>query len=154
MHLIEMLGLGVIGLERVVADWPGRRDAVEMAQFAEILLAQTIERRAEHLGGAADKIVNLGLKRLSVRCQPGLRRDVAVDAEDVLDAPVAGFPRQPVAALEDQDPFPGRREPVGQSAPASAAADDDQVIALGHRDQSPTLLCIMPPSAKIVVAVR
>ena len=37
-----------------------------MAQLAEILLAQAIERRAEHLGRAADEIVHLRLERRAV----------------------------------------------------------------------------------------
>ncbi len=82
VHLIELLGLGVIGLEFVVADRPGRRDAVVMLQLAEILLAQAIQRRAEHLCRAADEIVHLRLERLAVGQQPGIWRDVAVVGED------------------------------------------------------------------------
>ena len=105
VHLIELFGLGVVGLDLFVADGPGGRHAVVMAQLAEILFPEAIERGAEHLGGAADKIVDLGLERLPVRCQPGLGGHVAVDAEDLFDAPVPGFARQPVAALEDENLF-------------------------------------------------
>ena len=66
VHLIELLGLGVVGLEFVVGDRPGGRDAVIMPYRAEVLLSQAIERRAENLGGAADEIVNLGLERRAV----------------------------------------------------------------------------------------
>ena len=37
VHLVELLGLRVVGLHLVVADRPGRRDAVVVAQLAEVL---------------------------------------------------------------------------------------------------------------------
>ena len=153
MNLIELLGLAVIGLHLVVAEGPGRRDAVVVPHLAEILLAQAIERRAEHFRRAADEIVNLRLEPLAVGQEPGVRRNVAIGAEDVLDAPVARLARQPIAALKDQDFLARRRQAMGERAAAGAAANDDDVVDRPSR-YSPGLLCMMPPSAKIVVAVR
>ena len=156
VHVIHLLGPRVIRLQLVVGDRPRRRDAVVMAQLAEILLAQPIERRAEHLGRAADEIVHLRLERPAVSVVPGLGRYVAVLHEHGRRIPVLRLALEPVAALENQDALSRGRELSGKRAAARAAADDDDVEALVHACSrySPTLLCMMPPSAKMVVAVR
>ncbi len=64
VHLVELLGLRVVRLHLVVADRPGGRDAVVVAQLAEVLRAQAVERRAVELGGAADEVVHLRLEGL------------------------------------------------------------------------------------------
>ena len=151
MHLVQMFGRGIVRFQFVVADRPGGRHAVMVLHFGKILLAEAVQRRTKQFGGAADKIMHLRLERFSVRQIPGLRRDIAVDSEDVRDAPVARLPRQPVAALQDQHLLARWRQPVRQCAAPCPAADDDDVVL--HR-YSPTLPCMIPPSAKIVVAVR
>src|SRR5215475_14858966 len=78
VHLVHLLGLGVVGLYVFVADGPGRRDAVVMLELAEVFLAQTVERRAIHLGGAADEVVDTGLERLPHPVVPGFLKNVAV----------------------------------------------------------------------------
>ena len=76
VHLVELLGLRVVRLELVVGDRPGRRDAVVVAELAEILAPQPVEGGAVDLGRAADEVVDLGLERPSrsrrTRC-PGRR---------------------------------------------------------------------------------
>ena len=126
-----------------------------MAQLAEVLLAQTVQGRTVHLRGAADEVVNLRLEWLAVGVVPDIRRDVAVVDEDGLRVPVQRFTFQPVAALENQDALPGRREMARQRAASRAAADDDDVVVLRHETppSQPGLLCIRPPSANTVVAV-
>ena len=57
-----------------------------------------------------------------------------------------------VAAVDQRDVDRLAAEEAGREEPAEAAADDDDRGApIG---QSPGLECMMPPSAKIVVAVR
>ena len=128
VHLIHLLGLGVVGLHLLVADGPGRRDAVVVLEFAEILFAQAVQRRAIHLGGAAHEVVDAGLKGLAVLVTPSVAGDIAVLDEHLFGAPVLGFALQPVAALEQQDALARRSQVTGQRAAAGAAADDDDVI--------------------------
>jgi hypothetical protein len=42
VHLIELLGSGVVPLELVVGDWPRGRDAVMVLQLAEVLLPEPV----------------------------------------------------------------------------------------------------------------
>ncbi len=120
VHLVELLGLRVVRLELVVGDRPGGRDPVVVAELAEVLLAQAVERRAVQLGRAADEVVDLRLERLAIPVDPRVRRDVAVVDEDVLRQPVLRLARQPVASLEQEDPLAGRRQVAGERPAAGA----------------------------------
>ena len=102
-------------------------------KLAEVLLAQTVERRAVELRGAADEVMDLRLERLPLRVVPGVLRDVAVVDEDVLREPVRRLARQPVAALQQQDPLARRCQVAGQGAAARARADDDDVVGVHLR---------------------
>ena len=53
VHLVEVLRLGVVGLDLVVGDRPGRRDAVVVLELPEVLLPQAVERCAVELRRAA-----------------------------------------------------------------------------------------------------
>ena len=130
VHLVELLGQRVVRLDLVVGDRPRGRDAVVVAELAEVLLAQPVERRAVQLGRAADEVVDTGLERLALVVVPGVGRDVAVVHEHVVGRPVLRLAREPVAALEQQDPLAGRREVAGERAAARAGADDDHVVAV------------------------
>ena len=134
VHLVELLGLRVVGLHLVVGDRPGRRDAVVVLELAEVLLAQAVERRAVELGRAADEVVDLRLERLALGVVPGVRRDVAVVDEDVLrrasSAARAAASRRARAAGSACPTAPSRCD---QRAAAGAAADDDHVV-VAHRD--------------------
>ena len=127
VHLVELLRLGVVRLELVVGDRPRGRDAVVVVDLAEVLGAQPVERCAVELGRAADEVVDLRLKRLALLVVPGVRGHVAVVDEDVRRLPVLGLARKPVAALEQEDALPGRREVPREGAAAGARADDDHV---------------------------
>ena len=65
VHLVELLGQRVVRLHLLVGDRPCGRDAIVVAQLAEVLLAQAVERRAVELGGAPDEVVHLRLRRAS-----------------------------------------------------------------------------------------
>ena len=133
VHLVQPLGLGVEGLEVVVAERPRRRDAVGVLDLAEVLRAQPVERGAVQLGGPADEVVDLRLERGAVGVVPGVGRDVPAFQEHLLGLPVLGLARQEVAPFEQQDPLAGRREGVGQGAPTGPGPDDDDVVVVGHR---------------------
>ena len=72
VHVIHVLGLRVVRLQIVVGDRPGRRDSAMMPDLAEVLLAQTEERRAVELGVAADVIVGVRMQLLAVAVVPVL----------------------------------------------------------------------------------
>jgi hypothetical protein len=143
MDLIHLLGLGVIRLHLLVVDGPGRRDAVVVLEFPEILFAQAVKRRAIHLGGAAYEVVDSRLERLAVLVTPSVAGDIAVLDEDLFGTPVLGFPFHPVAALKQQDTFAGGSQVPDQCAAASAAADDDDVIGrIAHEIASMLVTCV------------
>ena len=110
-----------------------------MVQLSEITFPEAIERGAEQLSCAADKIMNLWLKRPAVAVVPGIGRDVAIVLEDCYRIPIFSFSLEPIATLENQDALPRRCEAPSESATTSAAADDNDVEALVHgnsiRDQ-------------------
>ena len=129
VHLVELLGLRVVRLHLVVADRPRGRDAVVVAQLAEVLLPEAVQRRAVELGGAADEVVHLRLERLrGLTVVPGVLRDVAVVDEHVPGGPVLRLAREPVPALQQQDALARGSEAVHKRAAAGAAADDDDVV--------------------------
>jgi hypothetical protein len=107
-----------------------------VAQRAEVLRAQAVQRGAVELRRAADEVVHLRLERLVLAVEPLVVRHVAVVDEHVGGLPVLGLARQPVAALEQEDALPGRREMAGERPPAGAGADDDHVEVL-HHDHGP-----------------
>ena len=73
VHLVELLGLRVVGLELVVADRPGGGQAVGVGELTEVLGAEPVQRSAIELGRAAHEVVDLRLERLPVGVVPGVR---------------------------------------------------------------------------------
>ena len=132
VHFVEVLRLGVVGLDLVVADRPGRRDAVVVLELLEVLLPQAVERGAVELRRAAHEVVDLRLERLALVVVPGVLRDVAVVDEHVLGKPVLRLAREPVAALQQQDPLARRRQVPCERAAAGTGSDDDHVV-VSHR---------------------
>src|SRR3990172_7258230 len=96
-------------------------------QLTEILSAEPEERGAVHLGRTADKVVRARLKGLSLGVVPRVFRDIAPLDEDLVHVPVLLLPGKKIAALEQQNLFPRRREPVRERAAARACADDDHI---------------------------
>ena len=88
VHLVQPLRLRVPGLEVVVAQRPGRRDAVGVLELTEVLRAQPVERGAVQLRRPADEVVDLRLERLAVGVVPGVGRDVLAVEEHRLGVPV------------------------------------------------------------------
>src|SRR5262249_51291561 len=132
VDVVHLLGSCVIRLQFFVGDRPGRRNAVVMPQLAEISLPQAIQGGAEHLCGAADKIVHLWMERSTVAVVPCIRRDITVVYEDRCRIPVLCPALEPVAALGERDVLARGCEWRGERAATRPAADDDDVEALIH----------------------
>ena len=132
--------LGIIGLERLIADRPGWRDAAGMNHLAKVALAHPEQRRAIDLGVAADIVMQRRAEAVAVRVCPRLVGLVGAVDEHRLRVPVLFLARQIVAAFEDQDALAGRRQPLRQRGAAGAAADHDQVImAIVHWQTSESI---------------
>src|SRR5262245_25609102 len=101
-----------------------------MAELAEILRPQAVQRGAVELRRAADEVVDLRLERLALLVVPRLRRDVAVVDEHVLREPILRLAWKPVPTLQQEDPLARWREMPRERAAACAAADDDHVIGV------------------------
>src|SRR4030095_1204729 len=114
VHLVHLRVPGVIGLHVFVGNGPGRGDAVVVLELAEVLLAQTVERRTIHLSGATDKVVDAGLEGVTVFVMPEITGTIAFLDEHFFGAPVLGFAPEPVAAFEYEDALTRRRQVVCQ----------------------------------------
>ena len=132
VHVVELLGLGVVWLEIVVAERPGGRDPAVMPDLAEILPAQPEQRRAVHLGVAADVVMYPGMERRAVAVVPGLLGLVLRLNEYRGRIPVLPLARQIIAALQQQDALARRGEPVSQRATSRTTADDDEIVTVRH----------------------
>src|SRR5207249_7047025 len=130
VHLVELLGLGVVALEILVADRPGGGDAAVMADLAEVLLPHPDERRAVELRVPADVVVGAGVELPAVPVAPGLLDVVAALGDDRVRVPVLLLARDVVAPLEEQDALAGRREAISEGPAPRARADDDDVVAV------------------------
>src|SRR5439155_15054896 len=113
---------------------------------------------AVELGVAADVVVLLGGELVALPVSPLLVGRVLPLQEDGGGIPVVTLAREVVAALEQQNALPGRRQLPRQRSAARAAPDDDDVVVIGCRHDvrlpySPGLVCMRPPSVKTVVAV-
>ena len=130
VDMIKMLGLCVVGLEVLVAQRPGRRNAAVVSNLTEILLTKPQQGRAINLRIAADVILNAGKERLAVLVIPGLFGPVLGFDKDRLGIPVVFLARQVAAAFEKQNPFPRRRQMVSQRSSAGSRSDDDDVVTI------------------------
>ena len=130
VHQVEVLGLGVVGLEVVVGDGPGRGDAAVVAQLAEVLRSQPEQGRPVELGVAADVVVDLGLEVAAVPVVPDLRCEVLAADEHRLGLPVVALPGQEVPTFEPEHLRATRGEPVPEGPPSGSRPDDHDVVVL------------------------
>jgi len=70
-YLIQPFGLGVPGLELLVAERPGRRYAIDVHDLAEVRRAQPAQGGTVELGGTADVVVHPRLEGGPRRVVPG-----------------------------------------------------------------------------------
>ncbi len=117
-----------------------------MAQLAEVLRAQAVQRGAVELGGTADAVMDLGRKLLTVLIAPCIGRHVAIPDEHLVGRDVLWLARQPAPAFDHQDAFARRRQVSRERAPAGAGADDDHVV-MGHDPSHGSCQRPMPASS-------
>src|SRR2546428_2517781 len=99
MHMIEIFRLGIVWREHIVADRPCRADAARVPDFTKIRFAQAKHRPAEHLGIAADTVVNHWVERLTVVVYRLLRIIAFVPVNGVC-LPVFALAREIIAAFQ------------------------------------------------------
>src|SRR5215216_5611826 len=134
VYLIQMLRLCVIRLQLVIADGPRGRDAAVMTNLTKVFLSQTKERCAVEFGVAANEVIRMRMQLLAVAVAPRLFGVVFTFEIYGARAPVLLFPRNVIAAFEEQGLLAGGREFVGECAATRARADDDYVVVIvtGH----------------------
>src|SRR6266511_32104 len=115
MDLIEVFSLRVVRLELVVADRPRGRDAAVMADLAEVLFAKPEERGAVKLGVATDVVVRVRMERSAILVLPHFFGVIFRFDVDRPRTPIVLFAPNVVAPLEQQDPFAGGGEVIGES---------------------------------------
>src|SRR6266536_45975 len=130
MHMIEIFRMGIVWREHIVADRPYWADAARVPNFTKIRFAQAKHRRAEHLGVAADPVVNHGVERLTVvvHC---LLRIIAFFPVKGLCLPVFALARKIIAAFQKKNLLASGGKSVSHGAAACSRTDDDDVI-LAH----------------------
>lgn len=64
-------GLGV-RLHHVIADRPGRRDAVMVRELVQVAFTHPVEGSPVELGGPAHEVVDLPLERMALAVEPGV----------------------------------------------------------------------------------
>jgi hypothetical protein len=133
VHTEQPLGLGVVGLELVVADRPGRRDAVLAFEHPEVLAPEARQGGAVDLGAATDDVVDRRMKGFAAPVEERIGGAISLGHEELPRAPVLGLTRQVVAALDDEDLRAAIAERVGERAAAHATADDGDVGRDGRR---------------------
>src|SRR5207249_5509917 len=120
--------LGVIRLQLLVRDRPGRRETSLVLDLAEILLAEPQQHCPVDFGVATDVVVDAGMENLPILVFPTDISFVLVVDEDGAGIPVLLLAREIVTPLEQQNSFPGRSQMISKRAAPGAGADDDRVI--------------------------
>lgn len=131
VDLIQALGGEVVRRQIGIAYRPRRRQTILVLRLAEVAFAQPKQRRAVHLGIAADAVMGRRHECASAAVQPFFASLVAIADENSVRTPIFGFTRQIVAALQHQYAFPRGCQPPCRRRATGAAADDDDVIAAG-----------------------
>src|ERR1043165_6729431 len=71
-HVIELLGAVVVRLQRLVGDWPARRDAVDVLDLFEVFAPQPVEHASPELGIAADTVMRVRTELAAALIEPVL----------------------------------------------------------------------------------
>src|SRR5581483_252421 len=138
VHMIQPLSRGVVRLQIVIRDRPSRRNSAVVLDLAEILLAQPKQRSAVEFRVAAYKIVRVWVQLAAVLVVPNFFRLVFAFEVYGARAPVVLLARDVIAAFEQQNFFPARRQLVRQRSAARAASDNDNVVVIIHsHDRTP-----------------
>src|SRR5271166_5305223 len=139
VHLIEILGLGIVRFQIVIANWPSGRDATVVTQFAEILFAQPEQSSTIELGVATDVVIGMRMEFLAILVEPRLFGVVVGINVDDLRIPVRFLAGNVVTALKDQDALAGRSQVISERSATRAGSDDDHVVVIVTHDANPPL---------------
>src|SRR4051812_44000687 len=101
-----------------------------MVHHAEILSAQTEQRRAVEFRIAAHIIVGVRMQLFAIGIKPMLFGLVLAFYVHQLCVPIRLFARNKVAALKYQDLLSGRSETMGQRSSTGSASNDDHVVMI------------------------
>ena len=104
-----------------------------MANFPEILFAESEQGRAEKLRVTADVVVGVRVQLFAVPVPPHFRGLVLALGIDRAGIPVVLLARHIVTAFEQENAFARRRQPVRERATARAGADNNDVVVCGLR---------------------
>src|SRR5215467_6576552 len=134
MHVVQPLGPQIILFKVVVRNGPGRRYSVNMADLAEVFLAQAKKRSSVKLRVAANIIVGVRMKAFAGLVSPlflGL-----IFSFDVYRPrfPIGFLAAYIVAALDHEDVLAAGGQGIGEGAAARSGSNDDDVVvfALEH----------------------
>src|SRR5712691_5549704 len=103
VHMVLILGLGIVRFKVGVGDWPSRRNAAVVRDLPEVLLAQPEESRAIEFRVSADVIVGVRMKVLAFPVFPyffGVVLPLQIDNSGV---PVVLLPRHVVTAFKQKN---------------------------------------------------
>ena len=101
-----------------------------MAKFAEVLGAETEQRRAVELGVPADVVVDLGLELVAVPVVPMLWREVLPAYEHRVGLPVVALSWQERSSLQPEHLRAVRGEAVPECPAPGSRPDDHNVVVL------------------------
>src|SRR5215510_14530650 len=107
MHVIEPLRFCVIRFYVFVTNWPGRRDAAVMANFAEVFFPEAEQRGAVEFRIAADVVIGVRMELSAVFVVPhffGLVLSFEVYRPRI---PVVFLPRNVATAFQEQNALAG-----------------------------------------------
>ena len=138
VHQVEVLRLGVVGLQVIVGDRPGRRDPAMVAELTKVLRTEPEQCRAVELGVPADVVVHFGLELVAVPVVPELLREVLPAYEHCVGLPVVALPWQERAPLQPEHLPAVRGEPAPERPAPGSRPDDDnvEVLVLCHAGSS------------------
>ena len=100
VDMINAFSLGVIRLQFIVRNRPGRRDPTGMFYLAEILFAETEQRRAIKFGVSTDVIIGVWMQLAAVRVAPKFFRVVAAMCIHLQGIPILFLARNKWTAFE------------------------------------------------------
>ena len=128
VNVIEPLRLGVVGLDILVTNRPGRGDPAVTSNLTEICFSEAEQGGPIKFRIATDIVVGVRVELLSVLVMPHLFSLIFSFEIDGARVPVIFFARNVAAALKEKNLFACRGELMRQRAAASAGAYDDHIV--------------------------
>ncbi len=127
----------IMGRQIVVADGPGAGGTIVVLAYGKILLPPAQHRRSVKFGVAPHMVAGYRRKKPPLAIAPLLAGMVAMLPKHRIRVPIAPFPRQKIAALQNQNTQTGVGQGTGQGpAPGTAADDQDVGVHASLRGES------------------